>query len=297
MSDAAVPMRPLRSFGLGITGWRAHLLVFSTLYCLFLIPAPAAFGGPVLSVVAFVLAVRGGGWGLLYPRFKVPSLLLLGLALFNTLGSALPGQALGGAAVLLRSLALLMPALVVAHCVERELVTAWLKGVVLAMSAAFAGLALWHLGGPSLMGALYLFSEAALGNVHNLVNVSGAALLAATALLAFERRPGHRVALAVALAFLLWFQWLLSSEGSYLALAICACGWIAMRSPGMQRTVGLLGLLAGVLAYVALVSFPEYFRSLAEVSLGGFEARSELNGRLLELIAARPLTGYGMLAY
>src|SRR5690606_19992141 len=125
-------------------------------------------------------------------------------------------------------------------------------------------------------------------------NVSALVLLGTAVITAFERKPGQRIVFGLLLVFGLWFQWVPSSEGTYLALLLCALAWLAMRFDGVLRVLALAGLAGGVLAYALLMSFPDVAKSSAGISLGGFEIRSVLNARIIELVAERPWLGFGM---
>ncbi|NLF54767.1 MAG: hypothetical protein GX576_10325, partial [Thauera phenolivorans] len=219
---------------------------------------------------------------------------VLALTAVNAGAAVLPGRALSGGYELLRCVALMLPALALVSCVERAVATRWLKALCVVLSACFLALYLAHADGPHVKWEVYAWAERHFGNVHNLINVSALVLLGTAVITAFERKPGQRIVFGLLLVFGLWFQWVLKSEGTYLALLLCAFAWLAIRFGGVLRVIALVGLAAGVLAYVLLMSFPDVAKSAAGISLGGFEIRSVLNARIIELVAERPWLGFGM---
>lgn len=50
--------------------WQLHGLIFATLYCVFMNAAPRAFGVPVMWAIAFLLALRLGGWQYFWGHYR-----------------------------------------------------------------------------------------------------------------------------------------------------------------------------------------------------------------------------------
>lgn len=293
--SADLAVRELKTSRLGDgQGALTHLLAFTVLYCLLMASAPRAYGMSLALLLALALAVRSGMWKRFWARYQMAVWGVLALTAVNAGAAVLPGRALSGGYELLRCVALMLPALALVSCVERGLTIRWLKAFCVVLSGCFLALYLAHADGPHLQWRVYAWAEQHFGNVHNLINVSALVLLGTAVITAFERKPGQRIVFGLLLVFGLWFQWVLSSEGTYLALLLCALAWLAMRFDGVLRVLALAGLAGGVLAYALLMSFPDVAKSSAGISLGGFEIRSVLNARIIELVAERPWLGFGM---
>lgn len=274
--------------------WQLHGLIFATLYCVFMNAAPRAFGVPVMWAIAFLLALRLGGWQYFWGHYRRVVWGVLALTAFSVLSARLPGRAVVGGYELLRSLSLILPALVlVAQDVPQQVLN-WLKAYVLIFSLLFLAMYLTGLAPPGPYEHMYAWAFAHFGNPHNLINVSALVLLGAVVLLVFEDRMPMRAVLAVLCAFSVWVQWVLQSEGAYLALGICACTWVALRYGGALRVLGGLGVCAGVAVYVLLMLNIELAKASLGLSLESFEIRAIMNERLLALVAERPWVGYGM---
>ncbi len=274
--------------------WQMHALVFTTLFCLFLIPAPSSYGTPFIGIVALALGLYRTDIARFCENYRLALWATLFLIMTNVAVALMPGRALAGAYDVMRSILLMLPALWVAEHAPRALVLRGLKVFAVALSLGFGTLCLALADSHALMPHIYAWSELHFGNVHNLVNMSAVVLLALVVILLFERRPGQRLFFLVLLFFGVWFQWLLKSEGTYLALILCGFAWAALQFGGVLRCLAIVALLGGLIGYGLLMSFPEAFRAVTQLSLGGFEIRAQLNTRVLELVAERPLLGYGM---
>ena len=276
------------------TGWQLHGLIFTTLYCVFMNPAPRAFGVPVMWAIALLLSLKLGGWQYFWARYRRVVWGVLALIAFSVLTARLPERALVGGYELLRSLTLILPALVLVAQDVRQQMLNWLKAYVLVFSLLFLAMYLTSLAPPGPYEGMYAWAFAHFGNPHNLINVSAMVLLSAVVLLAFERRMPIRAVLAVLFVFSVWVQWMLQSEGAYLAFGICACAWVALRYGGALRVLGCLGVFGGVMAYVLLMLNADVAKANLGLSLGTFDIRSIMNEHLLALVAERPWVGYGM---
>lgn len=271
-----------------------HALVAAVLFCFFMIPAPGAYGVPAAWLLCLGLALYGGGWRSFYPQYRMAVWAVLGLIVINALTARVPGRALSGGYELLRSMSLMIPALLLVTLVERRLAFAWMKAfAVLATLASFA-LYFWYFGQRSVMYSIYRWGDLHFGNVHNIINVSALSVLCLVVIL--MREPGRlqRVFFGALLLFALWFQWVLKSEGTLLAFMLCVLAWVAMRFGGALRALALTGLVLGVGGYVVQMLWPDAVRAALGIRLGGFEIRSALNARVLELVAQQPWSGYGM---
>jgi len=276
------------------TGWQLHGLIFTTLYCVFMNAAPSAFGMSAMWLFALVLALVLGGGRHFYAHYRVVLWGVLGLTGFSVLTARIPGRAAGGGYELLRSLTLILPALVLVAQDARPQVMNWLKVYVLVFSLVFGGIYLASLAPPGPNALIYVWADEYFGNPHNLINVSATVLLSALVVFAFERSGRVRMVFAALLVFAAWMQWVLQSEGSYLAFAICACAWVALRYRGWLSLLGVLGVLGGVAMYALLMAYSDLATAMSGVSLGGFEIRAVIDARVLALVAESPWVGYGM---
>ena len=274
--------------------WQAQALAAGVLYCFFMIPAPGTYGVPVIWLLCLGLALYVGGWRDFYQRYRMAVWAMLVLIVVNALAARVPGRALSGGYELLRSMSLMIPALLLAAQAERRLALGWMKAFAVLASLASGALYLWHYGQASTMYAIYLWSDLHFGNVHNVINVSALSVLCLASILMLERGWTQRVFFGVLLLFGLWFQWLLESEGTLLALALCVLAWAAVRFEGAVRMLAVSGLMLGVGGYVVQMLWPDAVKAALGVRLGGFEIRSVINVRVLELVAQQPWLGYGM---
>lgn len=279
----------------GVRGAPERALVLAcTLYCLAAMSLPSAYGASVAGLVALVGALRGGMWRVFYVRYRAGLWTLIALVAINAIFARFPAKVAPGVGELLRSVLMMLPAMyVVQYCSRQEALIA-LKAMVALVAVGCFSIYVLHAGSPDVMNAIYDWSFAQIGNVHNLVNVATMAVLALVVLLAFERNAGLRAGLVVVLGTMVWFLVLLESEGTYLALLLTACAWGALRLTGLWRAMALLGILAGLLGYVLLMMRPDAGHAAQGVNLGGFEVRSMINARLLELVAERPWFGHGI---
>lgn len=277
-----------------VVGWQLHGLIFTTLYCVFMNAAPSAFGMSAMWLFAVVLAVALGGWQLFYAHYRTLICGVFALIGFSVLTARIPGRAAGGGYELLRSLTLMLPALVLIAQDARPQVMNWLKAYVLVFSLVFGGVYLASIAPPGPNVRIYAWADEYFGNPHNLINVSATVLLSAIVMLAFERSGRMRMVFTALLVFAAWMQWVLQSEGSYLAFAICACAWVALRYRGWLSLLGVLGVLGGVAMYALLMAYADLATARSGVSLGGFEIRALIDARVLALVAESPWVGYGM---
>lgn len=270
------------------------IVLVCTLYCLLLIALPSTYGTSVAWLVALVGALRGGVWQEFYVRYRVALWVMLGLVLVNALAARFPAKVAPGAGELIRSVSFMLPAMyVMQHCSRRAVVLV-LKALVGLIVAACVAIYAFHAGSADVMSAIYEWSLAHIGNVHNLVNVAAMAVLALVVLAAFEANRWQRAVLVVQLAFMLWFLVVLESEGTFLALLITACAWGCVRFKGGLRMLSGLGVVVGVLAYASLMVWLGTGGTTSAGSPGSFEIRAMINARLLELVAEQPWFGYGI---
>lgn len=281
----------------GAAAKRQLLLVVAlscSLYCFFISALPSSYGTPLAWVLAVAAALRAGAWADWWERYKVVALGLVILLMINMLAARLPGKVVSGVGELLRSVSLMLPAMLVARHFGPEAVMRWLVGATILISVLCAGIYAWNARADHIMWAIYVWSEEYLGNVHNLVNLVGVTVLALVVALRFGGSLLRLVTLLLCTVFLCAFLILLESEGTYLALGLTACAWLMVRYAGVLRLAGFFGLVGGVLGYVVLMGRPEVAQLAQDVSLGGFEARVLINAHVLELVAGRPLLGYGL---
>lgn len=274
--------------------WQAQALAAGVLYCFLMIPAPGTYGAAVIWLLCLGLALYVGGWRGFYQQYRMAVWAMLALIVVNALAARVPGRALTGGYELLRSMSLMIPALLLVAQAERVLALGWMKALAVLASLASGALYLWHYGQASTMYAIYLWSDLHFGNVHNVINVSALSVLCLASILMLERGRTQRVFFGVLLLFGLWFQWLLESEGTLLAFALCVLAWAAVRFEGAVRVLAVSGLVLGVGGYVLQMLWPEAVKAALGVRLGGFEIRSVINARVLELVAQQPWLGYGM---
>jgi O-antigen ligase len=259
-----------------------------------MIPAPGAYGVPVVWLFCLGLALYGGGWRGFYQQYRMAVWAVLALIVINALAARVPGRALSGGYELLRSMSLMIPAFLIVTQVERRLAFAWMKAFVILATLASGALYFWYFGQRSVMYSLYRWGDLHFGNVHNIINVSALSVLCLVVILTRERGRLQRALFGVLLLFALWFQWVLKSEGTLLAFVLCVFAWVAMRFGGAVRVLALTGLVVGVGGYVLQMLWPDAVRAALGIRLGGFEIRSILNARVLELVAQQPWLGYGM---
>lgn len=271
-----------------------HALVAGVLFCFFLIPAPGAYGVPAAWLLCLGLALYGGGWRSFYQQYRMAVWAMLALIVINALAARVPGRALSGGYELLRSMSLMIPALLLATQFERRLAFAWMKAFAVLATLASVGLYFWYFGQRSVMYSIYRWGDMHFGNVHNIINVSALSVLCMVVILMRERGWLQRLVFGALSLFALWFQWVLKSEGTLLAFALCLLGWAAVRYGGAVRALAVTGLVLGVGGYVVQMLWPDAVRAALGVRLGGFEIRSVLNARVLELVAEQPWLGYGM---
>lgn len=270
------------------------IVLVCTLYCLLLIALPSTYGTSIAWLIALVGALRGGVWRGFYARYRIALGAMFGLVLVNALAARFPAKVAPGVGELIRSVSFMLPAIyVMQHCSRQAavLVLKVLAGlIVLGCVAIYA----FHAGSPDVTNAIYSWSLDHIGNVHNLVNVSAMAVLALVVLAVFEPVPWQRAGLVAMLAFMLWFLVVLESEGTLLALLITACASGAVRFTGGLRMLSALGVVAGVLAYAALMVWLGAGGAAPGGAPGSFEIRAMINTRLLELVAEQPWFGYGI---
>lgn len=290
MSVPAVPVETSSR----LRPWQAHALAASVLFCFFLIPAPGAYGVPTFWLLCVGLALYLGGGRVFFQQYRTAVWVMLALIVINALAARVPGRALSGGYELLRSMALMIPALLLVMQVERRLVFGWMKAFAALVTLASCALYVWYFGQRSVMYAIYRWGDLNFGNVHNIINVSALSILCLTVILVREHGRLQRVFFAALLLFALWFQWVLKSEGTLLAFMLCVLAWAAARFGGALRVLALAGLAIGVGSYVVQMLWPEAVKAALGIRLGGFEIRSELNARVLELVAHQPWFGYGM---
>jgi len=270
------------------------IVLVCTLYCLLLIALPSTYGTSVAWLVALVGALRGGVWQGFYERYRVALWVMFGLLLVNALAARFPAKVAPGAGELIRSVSFMLPAMyVMQHC-SRHAVVLVLKALVGLIVAACIAISAFHAGSADVMSAIYEWSLAHIGNVHNLVNVAAMAVLALVVLAAFEPNRWQRALLVVLLGFMLWFLVVLESEGTFLALLITACAWGGVRFTGGLRMLSGLGVVMGVLAYASLMVWLGAGGAASGESPGSFAIRAMINARLLELVAEQPWFGYGI---
>lgn len=270
------------------------IVLVATLYCLLLIALPSAYGTSAAWLIALLGALRGGVWRDFYARYRFALWGLLALVLVNALAARFPAKVAAGAGELIRSVSFMLPALyVMQHCSQGAVVLA-LKVLAGLIVAGCAAIHVSHAGSPDVMNAVYDWSVGHIGNVHNLVNVAAMALLTLVVLAAFEPDRWQRAALVVMLAYMVGFLVVLESEGTFLALLITACAWGALRFTGVLRGLAALGIVAGVLAYAALMVWLGSGAAASGASPESFQIRAMINTRLLELVAAQPWFGYGI---
>lgn len=274
--------------------WQAHALGAGVLFCFLMIPAPGAYGVPVIWLLCVGLALYLGGWRPFFNRYRMAVWVLLALIIINALAARVPGRALSGGYELLRSMSLMIPALLLVTQVERRLAFGWMKAFAVVASLASGALYFWYFGQRSVMYAIYRWGDLHFGNVHNLINVSALSVLCLAVILLLERGLKQRVFFGVLLLFGLWFQWVLESEGTLLAFALCLLAWGSMRFEGVARALAVIGLMLGVGGYVVQMLWPDAVKAALGIRLGGFEIRAVINTRVLELVAQQPWLGYGM---
>lgn len=271
-----------------------HALAAGVLFCFFMIPAPGAYGVPAAWLLCVGLALYLGGWRPFFNQYRMAVWAMLALIVINALAARVPGRALSGGYELLRSMSLMIPALLVAMQVERRLALGWMKTFAVVATLASGALYFWYFGQRSVMYAIYRWGDLHFGNVHNLINVSALSVLCLVVILVLERGWLQRLVFGGLLLFALWFQWVLKSEGTLLAFVLCLLGWAALRYGGAVRAIAVTGLIVGVGGYVVQMLWPDAVKSALGMRLGGFEIRSLINARVLELVAQEPWFGYGM---
>lgn len=271
-----------------------HALAAGVLFCFFMIPAPGAYGVPAAWLLCVGLALYLGGWRPFFNQYRMAVWAMLALIVINALAARVPGRALSGGYELLRSMSLMIPALLVAMRVERRLALGWMKTFAVVATLASGALYFWYFGQRSVMYAIYRWGDLHFGNVHNLINVSALSVLCLVVILALERGWLQRLVFGGLLLFALWFQWVLKSEGTLLAFVLCLLGCAALRYGGAVRAIAVTGLIVGVGGYVVQMLWPDAVKSALGMRLGGFEIRSLINARVLELVAQEPWFGYGM---
>jgi len=277
-----------------LSHWQAHGLTAGVLFCFFMIPAPGAYGVHAAWLLCVGLALYLGGWRAFFQQYRMALWVMLVLIVINALTARVPGRALSGGYELLRSMSLMIPALLLVAQVERRLTLGWMKAFAVLATLASGALYLWHFGQDSVMYAIYLWSDLHFGNVHNVINVSALSVLCLVVILVLEHGRLHRVFFGALLLFSLWFQGVLESEGTLLAFVLCLLAWGAVRFEGAVRAFAVTGLVLGVGGYVVQMLWPDAIRAALGIRLGGFEIRSEINARVVELVAKEPWFGYGM---
>ena len=274
--------------------WQMHALAAGVLFCFFMIPAPGAYGVPAAWLLCVGLALYFGGWRPFFNQYRIAIWAMLALIVINALTARVPGRALSGGYELLRSMSLMIPALLLVIQVERRLALCWMKAFAVMATLASGALYFWFFGQRSVMYAIYRWGDQHFGNVHNLINVSALSVLCLVVILVLERRWSQRLLFGALLLFALWFQWLLKSEGTLLAFLLCLLAWAAVRSGGAVRSLAMTGLVLGIGGYVVQMLWPDAVKAALGIRLGGFEIRSVINARVLELVAQHPWFGYGM---
>lgn len=270
------------------------IVLVCTLYCLLLIALPSTYGTSIAWLIAVVGALRGGVWRGFYARYRIALWAMFGLVVVNVLAARFPVKVAPGVGELIRSVSFMLSAMyVMQHCSRHAAVLA-LKALVGLIVAACAAIYAFHAGSADVMSAIYEWSLAHIGNVHNLVNVAAMAVLALVVLAAFESVLWQRAGLVAMLAFMLWFLVVLESEGTFLALLITACAWGCVRFTDGLRMLSGLGVVVGVLAYASLMVWLGAGGTASGESPGSFEIRAMINARLLALVADQPWFGYGI---
>lgn len=274
--------------------WQAHALVAGVLFCFLMIPAPGAYGVPVVWLLCVGLALYLGGWRVFFTQYRAVVWMMLALIALNALTARVPGRALSGGYELLRSASLMVPALLVIALADRRMALGWLKVFAVLLSVASVALYFSHFGQRSVMSGIYRWGDVHFGNVHNVINVSALSVLSLVVIIAFERARMQRFIFAALLLMGLWFQWVLKSEGTLLAFVLCVFAWGAIRFRGAVRAAALLGIMLAVGGYVVQMIWPEAVKAALGVRLGGFEIRALINVRVLELVSQQPWFGFGM---
>ncbi len=274
--------------------WHEHVLAASTLFCFLMIPAPSSYGAPLAWVLSVGFALYLGAWNSFFPRYRMAIWAMLTLIVINVMTATVPGRALSGGYELLRSMSLLIPASLLVVQAGHRLAFGWMKALATMATLAAGGLYVFYASQASVMYAIYGWSELHFGNVHNLINVSALSVLCLVVILLFEHGRLQRLFFGALLLFSLWFQWILESEGTLLAFVLCLLAWAAIRFPGRVRLFALTGLLLGVGAYAVQMLWPDAVQAALGIRLGGFEIRSVINARVVELIGQQPWFGYGM---
>lgn len=274
--------------------WQLHALAGGVLFCFFMIPAPGSYGVPALWLFSLGLAIHLGGWRCFFPQYRMAVGAMLALIIINAIAARVPGRALSGGYELLRSVSLMIPALLLVTQADRRLALGWMKIFAVLLSVASGALYFWHFGQRSVMYWIYRWGDLHFGNIHNVINVSALSILCLVVILAFERGRMQRLSFGALFLFGLWFQWVLKSEGTLLAFGLCLLAWCALRFGGVVRSLALAGLVVAVGGYVAQMLWPDVVKAALGVRLGGFEIRSLINVRVLELIVQQPWFGYGM---
>src|SRR5690606_35919408 len=186
-------------------------LAAGVLFCFFIIPAPGAYGVPAAWLLCVGLALYFGGWRPFFNQYRIAIWAMLALIVINALTARVPGRALSGGYELLRSMSLMIPALLLVIQVERRLALCWMKAFAVMATLASGALYFWFFGQRSVMYAIYRWGDQHFGNVHNLINVSALSVLCLVVILVLERRWSQRLLFGALLLFALWFQWLLKS--------------------------------------------------------------------------------------
>lgn len=274
--------------------WQMHALAASVLFCFFMIPAPGAYGVPATWLLCVGLALYLGGWRPFFNQYRLAVWAMLALIVINALAARVPGRALSGGYELLRSMSLMIPALLLVTQVERRLAFGWMKAFAVLATVASGVLYFWYVGQRSVMYAIYRWGDLHFGNVHNVINVSALSVLCLAVILMLERGWRQRLVFGALLLFALWFQWVLKSEGTLLAFVLCLLAWAAVRFEGAVRALAVTGLVLGLCGYELQMLWPDAVKAALGVRLGGFEIRSVINARVLELVAQQPWFGYGM---
>lgn len=259
-----------------------------------MIPAPGAYGVPAAWLICVGVALYLGGWRPFFSQYRMAVWAVLALVVINALAARVPGRALSGGYELLRSMSLMIPALLLVAQVDRRLALGWMKAFAVMATLASGVLYFWYFGQRSVLYAIYRWSDLHFGNVHNLINVSALSVLCLVVILVHERGWLQRLVFGALLLFSLLFQWVLKSEGTLLAFVLCLLGWVALRHGGALRAIAVTGLVLGVGGYVVQMLWPDAVKAALGIRLGGFEIRSALNARVLELVAHQPWFGYGM---
>ena len=292
-ASVSVPMAAVEALS-RLRTWQAHVLAAGVLFCFFMIPAPGVYGVPAIWLLCVGLALYLSGGRDFLQQYRTAVWVMLALIVINALAARVPGRALSGGYELLRSMSLMIPALLLVTQVECRLAFGWMKALAVVASLASGVLYLSHYGQDSVMYAIYLWADLHFGNVHNVINVSALSVLCLAVILLLERGLKQRVFFGVLLLFSLWFQWVLESEGTLLAFALCLLAWGSVRFEGMVRALAVIGLTLGVGGYVVQMLWPDAVKAALGIRLGGFEIRSVINTRVLELVAQQPWFGYGM---